>query len=110
MGSHINHSDTETSNLRTELRESVSTVEAKLVINSMAVEKVEDKLNRLTELIQKEAKERTEVAVARENQKRMREEVKRSQEEKRRQTKKKKEERKEKEKKINAIGSKAQPQ
>lgn len=42
----------------------------------MAVEKVEDKLNRLTVLLQKQAKERTEVAVAREDQKRKREEVK----------------------------------
>lgn len=53
VGSHILHSVSETANLKAELRESVSTVEAKLDINSTAVKRVEDKLNHLTELLQK---------------------------------------------------------
>lgn len=67
--SHIQHSDTERTNLRTESRKSVSIVKTKMVINSTIVENVEDKIDHLTELLQKEAKEGTEEAAAQEDRK-----------------------------------------
>lgn len=58
VGTHIQRSDVETTHLRTELREMVSTFEAKLDANSTAVENIEGKLNRITKMLEREAKKR----------------------------------------------------
>lgn len=81
VGTHIRRSDNETTSLRTELRESVSTIEAKLDVNSTIVEKIEDKLNRLTEILLKETQKRTEEVAAREDRKRKRKEEKQKEKE-----------------------------
>lgn len=62
--------------LRTELKETVTTVQSEMNVNTNEVANVQEILKSLTELFQKEAQERTEEAAAPEARKRKREEEK----------------------------------
>lgn len=62
--------------LRTELKETITTIQSEMNVNTTEVANVKERLNNLTELIQKEAHERAEEAATWEAQKKKREEEK----------------------------------
>lgn len=66
VGSHIRHSNAEMTTLITELRESVTIIQRDMNVNETVVANVEERLNSLTELFQKDAHRRANETIARE--------------------------------------------